>query len=145
MPAGIWNRTSLRKLLTDQPERMADHYWVFQVQHNGEPEPFTVQDPPGYTPVLPIRHPDYQKDTIANLFLWLMNGQWPTADVHISITTGAMLAASGHRWYIYTDPPPKVDAICPLCGQVFPAWPRETPICDDCYPHAGSPILDADG
>lgn len=99
----------------------------------GEASPHTVEDPPGFSPTLPIRNPDYQKDAVANMLLWLLTTGHPEMGIHISINTARLLEESGIRWYVYSDPPPLVDAVCDDCGQIVrvPAG-RACWLCDEC-------------
>lgn len=133
MAAGIWSRSSIKEFFREDPERMTICWWVFQVQWPGEDGPRTINDPPGFSPVLPIRHPDYQKDPIANMLLWLLTVGHPEIGIHISISTARLLEESGIRWYVYSEHPPLVDAVCEICGQIVrvPAG-RACWLCDDC-------------
>lgn len=133
MAAGIWSRSSIKEFFRDDPERMAICRWAYQVQRTGEKGPRAVCEPPGCWPVLPIRNPDYRKDAIANMLLWLLAAEFPAEDIYISIRLERELAESGLRWYVYTEQPPLVDAVCEICGQIVrvPAG-RACWLCDDC-------------
>lgn len=131
--AGIWSRSSIKEFFREDPERMAICCWIFEVQRVGEASPHTVEDPPGFSPTLPVRHPDYQKDPVASMLLWLLTTGHPEEDIHISISTARLLEESGIRWYVYSDPAPLVDAVCDDCGGIVrvPAG-RACWLCDDC-------------
>lgn len=142
MAAGIWSRSSIKEFFREEPERMAICRWVLQVQILGEAGPRTVEDPPGFVPVLPIHNADYQKDPIANLLLWAWTAAHPGEGIHISITTERLLEESGLRWYVYTDCPPTVDGVCEMCGAIVrvPAG-RGRWLCDGCADGQGALTL----
>ena len=129
MPA--WTPNGIKKYFTEYPELMPEHLWVFQLEIPGDFDPGkpgqrgvpgevprTIEDPKGFVPTLPVRTPDYRKDPLVNLLLILWRMNQPRYDIHVSITKPDLLVESGLKYYTYTDFPPLVDVVCPLCGQV---------------------------
>lgn len=149
MPA--WTPNTIRQYFQEFPEIMSEHLWVFQVEvaQDYDPgkasykdsaweKPRTIEDPKGFVPTLPVQTADYRKDSLVSLLLLLWRMAEPRHDVHVSITTPALLKEAGLKHYTYSEFPPLVDAVCPLCGQVDKVSAGEELIQCECGYREGS-------